>query len=198
MTNYDDAAAAVDAGADALGFVFVRESPRYISTEDAAAIIRRLPPFITTAGVFVNEQPAVAEQVAAAAGLAVLQLHGEETPDYCRSVSSTVIKSFRVRTLESLDPFGQYQDIVSAYLLDAYSPEAYGGTGKTFNWDIAVEAKRYGRVVLAGGLTVDNVADAVAHVRPYAVDVSSGVEQARGKKDHVLLRLFIERAKAVK
>lgn len=196
ITNYDDAAAAVDAGADALGFVFFRESPRYLSSEDAGRIIRRLPPFVATVGVFVNETPGVMEETASTAGLSVVQLHGEEPPEVCQPISRRVVKSFRVKSLESLGAFGQYKDLVSAFLLDTYSAEAYGGTGKVFNWDIALEAKRYGRIILAGGLTPDNVRDAVRYVRPYAVDVSSGVESGRGRKDHLRMKLFIEQARA--
>ena len=197
ITNYDDAAAAVDAGADALGFVFFRESPRGLSSQDASRIIRRLPPFVATVGVFVNEPPAVIEETASTAGLSVVQLHGEESPEVCRSIiSRRVVKAFRVRSLESLDAFGHYKDLVSAFLLDTYSAAVHGGTGKVFNWDIALEAKQYGRIILAGGLTPDNVGDAVRHVRPYAVDVSSGVESGRGRKDHLRMKLFIERAKA--
>lgn len=198
ITNYDDAVAAVDAGADALGFVFFRESPRYLSSEDAGRIIRHLPPFVATVGVFVNESPSVIEETASTAGLSVVQLHGEESPEVCRSLSiyRRVVKAFRVRSPESLGTIGLYEDLVSAFLLDAYSAEAHGGTGKIFNWDIALQAKQYGRIILAGGLTPDNVGDAVRHVRPYAVDVSSGVELSRGKKDHRGMKLFIENARA--
>ncbi|MBA4374450.1 MAG: phosphoribosylanthranilate isomerase [Thermodesulfovibrio sp.] len=197
ITNYDDAAAAVDAGADALGFVFFRESPRYVSAEDAGRIIRRLPPFVATVGVFVNEAASAIEETASIAGLTVVQLHGEESPDICQSlsVSRRAVKAFRVRSLDSLDEFGQYKDHVSAFLLDTYSSGAYGGTGQVFNWDIALEAKQYGRIILAGGLTPENVGEAVRHVRPYAVDVSSGVEAGRGKKDHLRMKQFIEQAR---
>jgi len=195
ITNYEDAAAAVDAGADALGFVFFRESPRYLSPEDAGRIIRRLPPFIATVGVFVNESHLVIEEIASTAGLSVVQLHGDESPEVC-CLSRRIVKAFRVRSLESLGTFGQYKDLVSAFLLDTYSAGAYGGTGQVFNWDIAVEAKQYGRIILAGGLTPDNVGDAVRHVRPYAVDVSSGVESGKGRKDHPRMKLFIEQARA--
>lgn len=196
ITNYGDAAAAVDAGADALGFVFVRESPRFIKPPEAAGIIRKLPPFVATVGVFVNEPPNEIERTASAAGLTAVQLHGEEPALACSELKLRVVKAFRVRSLSSLESFDQYRDVVSAFLLDTYSEGAYGGTGKIFDWDIALEAKRYGRIILAGGLNPDNVADAVRHVRPFAVDVSSGVEASRGKKDHALVKLFIERAKS--
>lgn len=198
ITNYEDAAAAVDAGADALGFVFFRESPRYITAEEAGRIIRRLPPFVATVGVFVNGTPAAMQETASIAGLTVVQLHGEETPETCQAISQSwsVVKAFRVRSLESLDQFGQYKDHVSAFLLDTYTAGAYGGTGQLFNWDIALEAKQYGRIILAGGLTPENVGEAVRHVRPYAVDVSSGVEADRRKKDHPRMKQFIEQARA--
>ncbi len=198
ITNYDDAAAAVDAGADALGFVFFRESPRYLSLEEAGSIIRHLPPFVATVGVFVNEDPARVEEIASGAGLSVVQLHGEESAGACRAIAGSrrVVKAFRVRSPESLDELVEYKDHVSAFLLDTYSAAAYGGTGEVFNWDIALEAKQHGRIILAGGLTPENVGDAVRHVRPYAVDVSSGVEAGKGRKDHLRLQRFIQQAKA--
>ena len=194
ITNPDDAQAAVDFGADALGFVFFEQSPRCITHDNASSIIRRLPSFITTVGVFVDEQPEQIEKIASWTGIDVIQLHGEEPPDMCY-YSKRTIKAIRVKSLESLDPLFHYKERVSAFLLDTFSPDAFGGTGQIFNWDIAIEAKRFGRIVLAGGLTPDNIADAVTRVRPYAVDVSSGVESAKGKKDHEKMKLFIERAK---
>ncbi|MDA8083155.1 MAG: phosphoribosylanthranilate isomerase [Nitrospiraceae bacterium] len=196
ITNYPDAAAAVDAGADALGFIFVKESPRYISPEDAAVIVRKLPPFVTAVGVFVNESPRIVRDTVSEAGLSAVQLHGEEPPESCVKVPVRAVKAFRVRSIENLDAFPQYRDIVSAFLLDTYCADTYGGTGKIFNWDIAVEAKQYGRIILAGGLTPENVAAAISHVMPYAVDVSSGVEQSRGRKDHLRMKLFIDKAKS--
>jgi len=194
ITNLDDAMAAVDFGADALGFVFFKESPRYISSSNAASIIKRLPSFITTVGVFVNEQPEEIENVIAISGVDVIQLHGEEPPERC-VFTKRVIKAMRVETLESLDPLMDYRGIVSAFLLDTFTSGLFGGTGKIFNWDIAVEAKQLGRIILAGGLTQDNIVDAVERVRPYGVDVSSGVEIEKGRKDHKKMQLFIERAK---
>jgi phosphoribosylanthranilate isomerase len=195
ITNLDDAIAAVDFGADALGFVFFKESPRYIPDSRAALIIKRLPSFITTVGVFVNEQPEHIENIIATTGIDVVQLHGAESPEECR-LARRVIKAVRVDTLESLDPLISYREIVSAFLLDTFTSGLFGGTGKIFNWDIAVEAKQFGRIILAGGLTPDNVAEAVKRVRPYGVDVSSGIEFEQGRKDHKKMQLFIERAKA--
>ena len=194
ITNIDDALAAVDYGADALGFVFFKGSPRFISPEKAATIIKVLPPFVQAVGVFVDESPAEIGKLISATGVSLVQLHGEEPPESCR-IPGRVIKAIRVKSLDSLAPLVQFKKYVSAFLLDAYSPDQLGGTGMLFNWDIAVEAKRFGRVILAGGLTPHNVADAVKYVRPYGVDVSSGVELAKGKKDLGKMKLFIERAK---
>ena len=125
--------------------------------------------------------------------LDLVQLHGDEPPDYCEQVSRRVVKAFRVKNVSSLEPMKRYR--VAGFLLDAYSPDAYGGTGLTFNWETALLAKQYGPVILAGGLTPDNVRRAIETVSPYAVDVSGGVEAAPGKKDPELVREFIRRAK---
>ncbi len=194
ITNLDDARLAVEYGADALGFVFYEGSPRHVFPETVREIISHLPPFVTTVGVFVNAPPQEIREVMDLAGLDVVQLHGDEPQEEC-SLFPRVIKAFRVRELSDIERLKGYS--VSAYLLDAYDPEVPGGTGQTFNWDIAVEAKKYGPIILAGGLTPENVADAVSRVRPYAVDVSSGVEAQKGKKDHEKMRLFIERVKKI-
>jgi phosphoribosylanthranilate isomerase len=194
ITNFDDAMAAVESGADALGFVFFKESPRYISYTNAASIINKLPSFLTTVGVFVSERPEHIENIITMTGIDVVQLHGEEPPEKCIFMRR-VIKAIRVETLESLDSLINYREIVSAFLLDTFTHGLFGGTGKIFNWDIAIEAKQFGRIILAGGLTPDNVTEAVRRVSPYGVDVSSGVEFERGRKDHKKMQLFIERAK---
>ena len=189
ITSLEDALMAVEAGADALGFVFFRGSPRFISPERAAAIICRLPPFVQTVGLFVNEEQATVNEVTDRCGLDLVQLHGEESPGYCAAVTRRIIKAFRVKDLSTLDDMTDYR--VAACLLDAWSPAAHGGTGTTFNWDIAARAAATQSIILAGGLTPDNVAEAVATVHPYAVDVSSGVECAPGKKDAALMRAFV-------
>lgn len=194
ITNLDDALAAVDSGADALGFVFFRESPRYISYDLAASIIMQLPPFITAVGVFVNEQRERIESASALTGISAIQLHGDEPPSLC-TLSRPVIKAIRVKSLDSLDPLIDYQGKVSTFLLDAYTPDVLGGSGTVFNWDIASYAKQFGRIILAGGLHPGNIADAVRQVAPYGVDVSSGVESGKGKKDHRQMKAFIEKAK---
>jgi len=195
ITNIDDARAAIDFGADALGFVFFKGSPRCVTVKQAASIVCKLPSFVTTVGVFVDETPEIIRSSIADAGIDVIQLHGEEGPEVCR-FSRRSIKAIRVKSIDSLEPLKSFKDLVSAFLLDAYAPDTLGGTGQKFNWDIAVEAKHFGRIILAGGLSPDNIQHAVQHVRPYGVDVSSGVEREKGKKDHQKMKLFIERAKA--
>jgi len=198
ITSYEDARAAVEAGADALGFVFYDKSPRFINPVKAAGIISRLPPFIQTVGLFVNEETAQVNWTADYCGIDVVQLHGDETPEDCLEVKRRVIKAFRVQKIVSLDPLEKYQDYqVAGYLLDAWSPDAYGGTGRTFNWELAQSAKQYGPVILAGGLTADNIAEAIRVVKPYGVDVSSGVESAPGKKDLEKVKEFIRVAKGL-
>jgi len=192
ITNIEDALQAVEAGADALGFVFFKESPRNISHERAREIIEKVPAFVSTIGVFVNEPAWRVEEIMRLTGLDIAQLHGEESPEECCKFRR-VIKALRVDKMTDLEPMNKYR--VSAFLLDAYSKGEYGGTGRVFNWDIALEAKKYGNVILAGGLTPDNVAEAVKYVKPFAVDVSSGVESEKGIKDHEKVRQFIRRAR---
>jgi phosphoribosylanthranilate isomerase len=195
ITNQEDARAAVDLGADALGFIFVPDTPRYIEPEAAKRIISDLPPFITTVGVFADVPPEVILQTVRTCGLNAVQLHGSETPEYCNKISDLkLIKAFRVKDRNSLSSIPDYR--VSAYLLDTYGKGKKGGTGEIFNWDLAIEAKKYGRIIVAGGLTPENVAQAIKHVRPYAVDVGSGVEARPGKKDHSKIKAFIENVRA--
>ena len=194
ITNLDDAMAAVNFGADALGFVFFDKSPRCISHQKAAEIIKKLPSFITTVGVFVNEKPEIIKRTIDITGIDIVQFHGDEPPEKC-NITKRCIKAIRVKSLESLDPLNNYKDRVSAFLLDTFTPDILGGTGQIFNWDIAIYAKQFGRIILAGGLKPDNIAAAVRRVKPYGVDVSSGVESKKGKKDHKKMKLFIEKAK---
>ena len=195
ITSVEDASVAVEAGADALGFIFYRKSPRYVSPDAAAEIIRQLPAAVSKIGVFVDESPELVNKIVAQAGLTRVQLHGSEPMETCSSIGVPVIKAFRIKDQGSLTELSGYP--VSALLLDSYVAGQPGGTGEKFNWDLAVQAKRFGLpIFLAGGLTAENVADAVAKVAPYAVDVSSGVEATPGRKDHALVREFIRRAKA--
>lgn len=194
ITNLDDALTAVEYGADALGFVFYEQSPRFISPEKAGEIIAHLPPLVPAVGVFVNAHPSRINEVIGSSGIDIVQLHGDEPQDVC-AMWPRVIKAFRVMDMTDLQVLQKYR--VSAYLLDAYSGDLWGGTGQVFNWDIAVEAKRYGRIILAGGLNPGNIEKAARFVRPYAVDVSSGVEKEKGIKDHQRMREFIKIVKTV-
>jgi phosphoribosylanthranilate isomerase len=194
ITNVEDALAAVEAGADALGFVFYPPSPRYVTPERAREIIDKLPPFVTTVGLFVDVPVETVNAIAARCGLDRLQLHGHESPVFCAMAARPVIKAFRIKSADSLMPLPDYK--VSAYLLDAYVEGALpGGTGASFAWELAAQAKPYGPLILAGGLTPENVASAIRQVAPYGVDVSTGVERAPGRKDHGKVRTFIARAK---
>ena len=196
ITSVEDAQAAVDAGADALGFVFYPPSPRYVTPVQAQQIIHTLPPFVTTVGLFVDAGLDTVSETVARCGLDRVQLHGRETPDFCRQVTRPVIKAFRIKNARSLRLLPDYQ--VSAYLLDAYVEGALpGGTGASFSWELAARATPYGPVILAGGLTPENVEVAIAQTHPYGVDVSTCVERAPGIKDHGKVRQFIARAKAV-
>jgi len=195
ITNLDDAIASIAYGADALGFVFYPKSPRAIEPDKAREIISLLPPFITTVGVFVDEEVSKIKETVAHTGIDVIQLHGSESPDYCEKLDKRVIKAIRVKDLTDLEPLKRYHK-VSAFLLDTYTPDTIGGTGLIFNWEIAIEAKRFGRIILAGGLNPENIGDAVRMVQPYGVDVASGVEgKEKGQKDHERLRTFIEKAR---
>jgi phosphoribosylanthranilate isomerase len=190
ITSAEDALAAVEAGADALGFMFYPRSSRYISLKEAAGITSILPPFVTKAGVFVDASREVIAHAVNLCHLDVIQLHGAETPEMCAGFSRPVVKAFRIAGEASLEPLPNYK--VSAWLLDSYVPGQLGGTGARFNWDLAVAASRLGRpVILAGGLTPENVAEAVRQTHPFAVDVSSGVESAPGRKDPNKLVSFI-------
>lgn len=195
ITNLEDGLAAADYGADALGFVFYEKSPRYVKPEKVKEIISKLPPFISTVGVFVDEDPFKIKGIIEYTGINIVQLHGNEPNNLCQ-MWHKVIKAFRIRDFIDLHPLEEYK--VSAYLLDTYTPETYGGTGQIFNWDIALDAKRFGRIILSGGLNPDNIEKAVRYVRPYAVDVSSGVEEEKGKKDLKKMKDFIEKVRALK
>jgi len=193
ITNYEDAIFAVESGADALGFIFA-SSPRRIEPADAREIIRRLPPFVKTVGVFVDEVPDRIEKTIDLCGLDLVQLHGNESPDICERFMPGIIKAIRVKDHTSIKGLGDYKNKAKAFLLDTYSEKAAGGTGRTFNWDLAIGAKELGMpVILAGGLGPSNIAEAVLKVKPYAVDVNSGVEERPGKKSHVLIKELFEK-----
>jgi phosphoribosylanthranilate isomerase len=193
ITRLTDALHAVQHGATALGFVFWRRSPRYIAPERAAEIIRELPGTVTTVGVFVNQPVDEVARVAAAAGATTIQLHGDEPPAYATALAWPVWRAVALtgtnRTLSDW-PAG------TTFLLDAHDPVRRGGTGQRIDWDEAAGIAARHRVVLAGGLTPENVQEAIAAVQPFGVDVSSGVEEAPGVKDHKKVAQFLERARA--
>lgn len=200
ITNWPDARRAIEAGSDALGFNFYRHSPRYITPQDAAAIRSRLPREIAAVGVFVNEAPATIAELAGTIHLDYAQLHGEERPDAARAVARAVpvIKAFRVGPRFRAARVAGYP--AAAYLLDGAPARGRlrGGTGCSFDWSLARPASRYAPIVLAGGLTPENVAQAIRAAHPYAVDVASGVESAPGRKDPRKLRAFLEAVDAVR
>ncbi|OGW16065.1 MAG: N-(5'-phosphoribosyl)anthranilate isomerase [Nitrospinae bacterium RIFCSPLOWO2_12_FULL_45_22] len=195
ITNLDDALDAIEAGADALGFVFYPPSPRYIPPEILRQWIGQLPPFVTKVGVFVDEKLDNIIQISELCRIVVVQLHGHESTDLCKQVPKPVIKAFRLRSEEDLATLLPYSNnTVSALLLDSYSEKIPGGTGRSFDWNLAKQAKAYGRIILAGGLSPENVRQAVIEVQPYAVDVSTGVELSLGKKDKTLMKRFVKEA----
>jgi len=199
ITNADDAAAAVAAGADALGFNFYRKSPRYIEPVLAKNIVASLPPFVMPVGVFVNEDLKMVRAVMDACGLAMAQLHGDESAAYCEQLARPVIKALRLKDRGSFLTLAEFQGRagVRAFILDTFSESAYGGTGQVTDWVLASEAAKSTTILLAGGLTPANVGEAILAVRPYAVDVSSGVESAPGKKDHIKIRAFLDAVRVV-
>jgi phosphoribosylanthranilate isomerase len=196
LTSVADALAAAEGGADMIGLMFYDGSPRHITLAQATDITRALPPFVLKVGVFVNPEPAQVLEAIAACGLNLLQFHGDEDSAFCTQFGVMSVKALRVQSAESLPTLANFH--TDAFLLDAHSKSGLGGTGEKFNWDLAIEAQKYGKpIFLAGGLTPENVADAVRQVRPFAVDVSSGVEAVPGKKDAAKVRAFIAAVRAV-
>jgi phosphoribosylanthranilate isomerase len=190
ITRLDDAEAAVDAGAAAIGFVFWPESPRFLDPYRARAIAAALPAFVTTVGVFVNQPIAYVRQVASLVHLGAVQLHGDEVPEYAAGLSTPILKAIAIGAGAG-DRIATWPS-TTMVLLDVHDPVKRGGTGQTIDWDAAAAIAATRRVFLAGGLTPANAADAAARVRPYGIDVSSGVERAPGIKDHRRLRALFE------
>jgi phosphoribosylanthranilate isomerase len=194
ITSVADGLAAAEAGADALGLMFYEKSPRYIPPAAAVEIARHLPPSVIKVGVFVNAPPEMVHRAIGECGLNLLQFHGEESPEYCAGFPVMTMKAFPIRDAKSVKELPDFR--TDAWLLDAFVPDVKGGTGTTFNWDLAIEAQKFGRpIFLAGGLTAENVGEAVRKVHPYGVDVSSGVESSPGKKDARKMREFVRNAK---
>ena len=194
ITRAQDLHAACNAGADALGFVFFEKSPRHLTIAAAAALVRELPPFVQTVGLFVDAEPAFIESVLQAVPLDLLQFHGDETPADCARFGRPYIKAVRVNRDTDLLKYAADFDTARGLLLDAYVPGVPGGTGERFDWSL-IPSNLPKPVILSGGLTPDNVADAVQQVRPWAVDVSSGVEVTKGIKDAQKIAQFIAKAK---
>jgi phosphoribosylanthranilate isomerase len=197
MTRLADALCAVESGVDALGFIFYERSPRAITPQAAAVIIEQLPPFVDAVGVFVNEELEQVVRIIRACGLAYAQLHGSESPEYCRELAERaapcrVLKAIRVGAQSNVDDVAPYRDVVQGYLLDTYQKNAVGGTGLAFDWNLIDRLQLTKPFLLAGGLDPDNIRDALEQVRPYGVDANSGLEDAPGQKNHHRIRQFID------
>lgn len=199
ITNQEDAEIAVREGADALGFVFASQSPRCIEPAVAKHIIQNLPPFVLPVGVFVNQPVDSIRNYFDDCGLALAQLHGDESPAFCESLGRPVVRALRLRDRSSLLALAEFKGRmrVRGFVVDAFSSTAYGGTGRTTDWALAGEVAHVLPVILAGGLTPENVQEAIRQVQPYGVDVSSGVEQSPGRKDPEKLRAFIQSVRLV-
>jgi phosphoribosylanthranilate isomerase len=188
ITNREDALFCAHSGADALGFIFYTESPRYIDPAKAKLIIDTLPPFVTPVGVFVNERRERIEQITRETGIRAIQLSGDETPDDCRNHLAAVIKAFRIRSMAEVEIIRNYR--LSSALLDGAKDGVYGGSGIKADFSIAIEMKKYFPLILSGGLSPENIIDAINTVAPYAVDINSGIERLPGIKDHEKVTLL--------
>ena len=194
MTSLKDALVAVEEGADAVGFIFYKKSPRSVTRKLVREIVLELPPFVDIVGVFVDETAEQINKIADYCNLDMIQLHGDESPAFCKKIRRRVIKAFKVKDMQSVKKLSGFQ--VSGFLLDTFSEDLHGGTGKVFDWNLALPAKKFGPVIMAGGMTPNNVRQAIQQIRPYGVDVCSGVESQPGVKDHKKVRAFLENAKA--
>lgn len=197
LTRMEDAKAAIDAGVDALGFIFFRKSPRYIDPERAKAIINQLPPFVDVVGVFVDKKRSEVEEIIQYCGLGYAQLHGNESPKYCERLGwhaapCQVLKVFRVSAELKEDMIEPYNECVKGFLLDTYVKENFGGTGKCFDWSLIKTLNLKKPFMLAGGLTVENIGQAIELAHPYGVDINSGVEKVPGIKDHQKIREIVQ------
>ncbi len=190
ITCQEDARAAVAAGADGLGFIFAAQSPRLVEPDMVRAITDELPPFVDRVGVFRDEEIEVVEEIVHYCQLTLVQLHGSESPEYCSKISCKFIKSFSIRPETDSRELALYSDVASGYLLDTYHKHMAGGTGIVFDWKLVEQVKPPGPLFLAGGLTPENVGEAIRQVKPFAVDVNSGVEYQPGRKDAAKLKSF--------
>lgn len=192
ITNKEDALTAVRLGAAALGFIFYKKSPRYVSPQKARKIIEALPPFIVAVGIFVNFKEEALKDIVNFCRITTIQLHGDESPAYCRRLKQfKLIKTFRIQDHVDWEAVKQYETS-SGLLFDTYHEHQYGGVGRSFNWDVLKEKKFDKPLILSGGLNAQNVVEAVHSVKPYAIDVSSAVEESPGKKSRQRLTEFFE------
>jgi phosphoribosylanthranilate isomerase len=195
ITNDEDASSAVELGAGTLGFIFA-PSPRQVTPDKVRGIIRAIPPFVKTVGVFVNEGHAAIGEIKRYCGLDLVQLHGDESPDFCNALMPCAIKAIRIKDTSSLPSIKAFHGKVSAILLDTYSKNKPGGTGRTFDWELARKTKKFGiPVILAGGLGPENIDTAIQTVKPYAVDVNSAVEERPGKKSYALMKSLMDKVR---
>jgi phosphoribosylanthranilate isomerase len=192
ITDPGDLAHAVSAGVDGLGFIFAEKSPRRIDPQKARELIKDLPPFVDAVGVFINEDPDMVTDIIKYCGLTMVQLHGQENIDYCRLMPVRILKSFAVKKDTDGSQMAAYAGEVAGYLLDTYHQSMAGGTGRAFDWHLVDRLRIPGPVLLAGGLGPDNVGEAISAVRPFAVDVNSGVEESPGRKDHEKITALVE------
>lgn len=192
ITSLEDASMVLSSGVEILGFIFA-PSERRIPPEKAREIISQLPPFVPTVGVFVNEDPKIVKEVREYCGLDLVQLHGDEDPEMCGELMPFVIKAFRLKDASSVEKVDSFRGRARAVLFDTYSNEKRGGTGKTFDWDLAIKGKKFGLpVILSGGLGPHNIEDAISKVSPFAVDLNSGVEKSPGEKCPILIKELME------
>lgn len=199
ITNLEDALYAAECGADALGFVLYEKSPRYIRNNKVYEIVKKLPPFVKTVGLFVNAGLDYVLDAVDYCHLNLVQLHGDEDLEFCKEVKKKtgVIKAIRVKGSESIKEIQQFSSVIRTFLLDAYIEGTYGGTGASFDWELVHQAKEFGDIVIAGGLNRENILEVVKNIKPYGVDVSSGVEISPGKKDKEKVKDFIRIAKGI-
>lgn len=192
ITDRADLVHAVSAGVDGLGFIFAENSPRRVEPEKARELIKSVPPFVDVVGVFVNEDPDVVTDIVRYCGLTMVQLHGQENIDYCRLMPVRILKSFAVNSDSDGSEMAVYSGVAAGYLLDTYHKSMAGGTGQTFDWNLIDGLRIPGPVFLAGGLGPENVGAAINAVRPFAVDINSGVETSPGRKDHAKITALID------
>ena len=197
ITEQADLVHAVSAGADALGFISAGNSPRRVDPEKVKELVKSIPPFVDAVGVFVNEDPDLVTDIIKYCGLTMVQLHGKEPHDYCRLMPVRVLKSFAVGAGSETVEMEVYKDVAAGYLLDTYHKDLAGGTGQTFDWQLVKELRIPVPIFLAGGLGPDNIGEAIRTVRPFAVDVNSGVEIEPGRKDHEKISELVRQVQLV-